>query len=95
MPKASRRPAAPASGRRCRSSACCKGSKRGLTNDCNRHHPPIAAPGMTSAEEIAAELTKRGIEPPTTDDAWTAEDVRRVFMSDAWRRAGLLPSEPK
>jgi hypothetical protein len=55
----------------------------------------LATAGITGTEEIAAELTRRGVLPPATDDHWTADDVCRVFMSDAWRRAGLLPSEPK
>jgi hypothetical protein len=46
----------------------------------------LAAAGMTSTEELAAELTRRKIEPPTSDTVWTAGDVCRVYYLDAWRR---------
>jgi hypothetical protein len=36
----------------------------------------LAAAGITGTDEIAVELTKRGVEPPTTD-GWTARDVSR------------------
>jgi hypothetical protein len=52
----------------------------------------MGAIGITGTAEIAAELTKRGIKPPTTDDCWNTENVCRVYMSNAWRRAGLLPT---
>ena len=47
----------------------------------------LAAAGITNCEEIATELTKRGIEPPTSD-GWTAKDVSRLYVADAWHRAG-------
>jgi hypothetical protein len=46
----------------------------------------LTASGITGTEEIAAELTKRGIEPPTTDTVWTPGDVSRIWFADAWRR---------
>jgi hypothetical protein len=46
----------------------------------------LAAAGITGTEEIAAELTKRGVPPPTTDTVWMAEDVSRIWFADAWRR---------
>ena len=47
----------------------------------------LAAAGITSTTEIAAELTPRGIKPPTTDDHWTALGVTRLYLADAWRWA--------
>lgn len=50
------------------------------------HIRELTASGITATEAIAAELTRRGIEPPTDDDRWTREDVSRLLFAEAMRR---------
>jgi hypothetical protein len=47
----------------------------------------LAASGITDTTEIAKELTKRGVPPPTSD-GWTARDVSRLYVADAWHKTG-------
>jgi hypothetical protein len=53
------------------------------------HIRQLATAGITSTAEIA-DLIRRGIEPPTTDTAWTAEHVPCVCFEDACKR--VLPT---
>lgn len=48
------------------------------------HIRELAAAGVTDTAKIAAELTKRGVPPPTSV-GWTATDVARLSVADAWR----------
>jgi hypothetical protein len=45
----------------------------------------IVASGTSETAEIAKELTKRGVPPPTSDGC-TARDVSRIYAADAWHR---------
>jgi hypothetical protein len=59
-----------------------------LTVTANDHIRELVAAGITGTAEIAAELTRRGIELPTTDAHWTVEDVCRLYLADGWQRRG-------
>jgi uncharacterized protein (DUF2336 family) len=46
----------------------------------------LTAAGIARTADIAEELNRRSVQPPTDDDRWTTEDVSRLLFAEAMRR---------